>query len=130
LLAAWEFEAGDVAGADVSATAGTAANTTGLLQGDAAVVDGALTLDGAGDYLQFGNNLTDLRTPSSMTISAWVNTNSAVTALRRIVEHEDNTYFWAESGIFQYTTHGTGGGITGRAQSTTARRRGPGSTCS
>jgi hypothetical protein len=54
-----------------------------------------------------------------MTIAAWVNTNTPVTELRRIVEHEDNFYFWAENEIFQYTTHGTPGGNAGRALSTT-----------
>jgi hypothetical protein len=36
--------------------------------------------------------------------------------MRRIVEHEDNTYFWAENNQFQYTTHGS----STRATSTTA----------
>ena len=125
LLAAWQFEAGDVNGASVSATGGSASNTTGSLQADAAIVDGALVLDGEGDFLEFGNDLTELRPPGgTLTIAAWVNTNSAVTALRRVVEHEDNTYFWAEGGIFQYTTHGTPNGAQGRAQSTTAPKVG------
>jgi hypothetical protein len=121
LLASWEFDAADVSGANVSATAGTAANTTGILQADATVTAGALALDGTGDYLQFGNDVSDLRSQDSLTIAVWVNTNSAVAALRRIIEHEDNNYFWAQDGAFQYTTHGTpGGGTTGRAVSSTA----------
>lgn len=36
-LAAWEFDAGDVAGSDVSTTVGTAANTTGTLIGTASL---------------------------------------------------------------------------------------------
>ena len=119
LLAAWEFNVADVSGESVSATAGSAANTTGLLKADAAVKGGVLTLDGNGDYLEFGDDLDELREQDSLTIAAWVKSNSPVGGLRRIVEHEDNTYFWAENDIFQYTTHGTGGGQTGRAQSTT-----------
>ena len=77
-----------------------------------------------GDFLEFGDNLESprvtLRDQDSMTIAAWVQTKSAVDGLRRIVEHEDNTYFWAENNIFQYTTHGTPGGASGRAQSSTS----------
>jgi hypothetical protein len=121
LLAAWEFNAGDISGSSVAASGGTASNTTGTLQADAAIVSGALSLDGTGDYLQFGNDVTELRPAGgTLTIAAWVNTDVAITALRRIVEHEDNIYFWAESGLFQYTTHGTPGTPDGRAQSTTA----------
>jgi hypothetical protein len=120
LLAAWEFNVEDIAGMNVSASGGIVAGTTGLLQGDATIIDGSLTLDGDGDYLQFGNDLVDLRSQEAMTIAAWVNTESPVTANRRIVEHEDNIYFWAENELFQYTTHGTPGGADSRAVSTTA----------
>jgi len=116
LLAAWEFDAGDVSGSSVSATAGLAANTTGTLQADAAITGGALDLDGSGDYLQFGNNLTGLRGLSNMTLSAWVKPADSSTAQRRIVEHEDNIYFWSQSGVYRYTNHGQ----TSQALSTTA----------
>ena len=108
-------------GAASAPPAGVLPTTTGTLQADATVSAGALALDGNGDYLQFGNDVADLRPAgASLSIAAWVNTNSAVSSLRRIFEHEDNLYFWAEGGIFQYTTHGTPGGTTGRAQSATA----------
>jgi hypothetical protein len=121
LLAAWEFNAGDISGSSIAASGGTASNTTGTLQADAAIVSGALSLDGTGDYLQFGNDVTELRPAGgTLTIAAWVNTDVAITALRRIVEHEDNIYFWAENGLFRYTTHGTTGGALSQAASTTA----------
>ena len=118
LLASWEFDLSDASGSSVAATAGSAANTTGLLQADASAIGGELRLDGTDDYLQFGNNLTDLRGLSEMTVAAWVNVADSSTAQRRIVEHEDNFYFWQESGAFRYTTHGTGG--DSKAVSTTA----------
>ncbi|MEX2185943.1 MAG: LamG domain-containing protein [Pirellulales bacterium] len=121
LLAAWEFSAADVAAPNVAASGGTAANTTGVLQADATIASGALDLDGTGDYLQFGNDLTELRGLSTMTLSAWVNPDSSSTALRRIVEHEDNIYFWTENNTFRFTIHGTPGGVAdGQAFSTTA----------
>ena len=83
LLAAWEFNAADVSGSDVAASGGTAANTTGSLQDNAAVTGGALALDGAGDYLQFGNNVTDLRGLGAMTVAAWVRPGDSSGALRR-----------------------------------------------
>ena len=120
LLAAWEFEPGDISGTELSPTGGTVAAAIGMLIEDASIENGALKLDGDGDYLEFGDDLEDLRNQESMTIAAWVQTNSEVTDLRRIVEHEDNIYFWAESDLFQYTTHGTPGGNNGRARSTTS----------
>ncbi len=120
LLAAWEFAAADVAGSNVAASGGTAANTTGILQADATVASDALDLDGTGDYLQFGNDVSDLRGLSTMTLSAWVNPDSSTTSLRRIVEHEDNIYFWSENNAFRFTIHGTPGGTAGQAISTTA----------
>jgi len=116
LLAAWEFNAGDVSGANVAASGGTATNTTGILQADAAATNGVLTLDGSGDYLQFGNNVTDLRGLSAMTICAWVKVADAGTGGRRIVEHEDNFYFWSQDGDFRFTVHGS----SSQAISTTA----------
>jgi hypothetical protein len=124
LLAAWEFNPADVSGANVAASGGTAANTTGVLQDNAGIVSDALDLDGAGDYLQFGNDLADLRGLSAMTLSAWVNTDGTGTDLRRIVEHEDNIYFWTENNMFQFTIHGTPGGLDGRALSTTSPSQG------
>ncbi len=122
LLTAWEFEAADVSGSSVAATSGTVASGdaryTGSLQADAAVSAGALQLDGSGDYLQFGNDLTELRGMATMTVSAWIKPADTSTAMRRIVEHEDNFYFWQESGKYRYTTHGTGG--DSQAASTTA----------
>lgn len=120
LLAAWEFNPADVSGTSVAASGGTAANTTGVLQANATIAAGALDLDGTDDYLQFGNDLTELRGLSAMTLSAWVNADSASTALRRIVEHEDNIYFWSENNAFRLTIHGTPGGTAGQAVSTTA----------
>lgn len=121
LLAAWQFDAGDVVGNSVSPSGGSAANTTGTLIGGADASSGVLQLDGSNDYLQFGNDVTDLRGSglSSMTIAAWVKVGDGGTGRRRIVEHEDNIYFWTESGVYQYTTHGTPGGTDGRAISTT-----------
>ena len=122
LLTAWEFEAADVSGSSVAATGGIVATGdaryTGSLQGNAAVSAGAMQLDGTNSYLQFGNNLTELRGMATMTLSAWVKPGDSSTALRRIVEHEDNFYFWQESGKYRYTTHGTGG--DSQAASTTA----------
>lgn len=126
LLAAWEFNAGDVSGSSVDASAGTAANTTGALVNDANIASGTLDLDGNGDYLRFGDNVSDLRGLSAMTLAAWVNADSSVSGdRRRIVEHEDNFYFWADGedgdDSFQYTTHGTSGGYPdARAVSSTA----------
>ncbi|MEX2214480.1 MAG: LamG domain-containing protein [Phycisphaeraceae bacterium] len=120
LLSAWEFNGGDVSGSSVAASGGTAgfgdARYTGTLTGGAAVASGALQLDGTNDYLDFGNNLTEIRSMASFTMASWVNTDTAVTTFRRIIEHEDNTYFWAETGLFRYTTHGS----TSQAVSTTA----------
>jgi hypothetical protein len=116
LLAAWEFNADDVSGSDVAAGGGAAADTTGTLQDNASAAGGVLTLDGTGDYLQFGNNLAELRNLDAMTLCAWVKAGDSSTAMRRIVEHEDNIYFWQESGDFRYTTHGGGG----QANSSTA----------
>ncbi len=71
LLAAWEFDPGDVFGSSVSATGGTAANTTGTLIDGADASSGVLDLDGSGDYLQFGDDVADLRGLSSITVAAW-----------------------------------------------------------
>ena len=116
LLAAWEFNAGDVSGANVAASGGSAANTTGILQADASAAGGVLTLDGSGDYLQFGSDVADLRGLSAMTLCVWVKAADASTAYRRIVEHEDNIYFWSENGNFRFTIHGS----SSQAISTTA----------
>jgi hypothetical protein len=116
LLAAWEFNAGDVSGANVAASGGTAANTTGTLIADATAAGGVLTLDGSGDYLQFGSDVADLRGLSAMTLCVWVKAADASTAYRRIVEHEDNIYFWSENGNFRFTIHGS----SSQAISTTA----------
>ncbi len=105
LRAAWEFNAAEVSGANVSASGGSATNTTGTLIADAAATNGVLTLDGTGDYLQFGNQVTQLRALSAMTISAWVRPG-ITTGTRRIVEHEDNFYFWHESSKYRFTIHG------------------------
>lgn len=124
LLSSWQFSPADVSGSNVAASGGTAglgdSRYTGSLQANAIVTGDALFLDGSGDFLQFGNNLTEIRTMSSYAISTWVFNTSPGNDMRRIVEHEDNTYFWSEAGIFQYTTHGTPGGTAGRAQSTTS----------
>ncbi len=122
LLTSWEFNGGDVSGNSVAPTAGSVLGLsnpgrfTGQLQADAAVSGGALQLDGAGDYLQFGSNLGELRNLGIMTVSAWVKPGSTAPDYRRIVEHEDNFYFWQESGRYRYTTHGSGS----QAVSTTA----------
>ena len=113
VLSSWEFNTGDINGSNVAATGGTATNTTGTLQADAAVVSGALSLDGVGDYLQFGNNVSDLKGLSQMTISAWVLSTSPHGPLtqqpyRRIAELEDHWYFWAhDSSEFAFTVHGS-----------------------
>lgn len=107
LLAAWTFDAGDVSGVSVSAGGGTATNTTGTLIADASASNGFLALDGTNDYLQFGNNLTGLRGLSSMTVCAWVKVGDGGTALRRMVEHEDNFYLWQEGGYYRFTVHGS-----------------------
>jgi len=109
LLAAWEFNAGDISGANVAASGGSAANTTGILQADASAAGGVLALDGAGDYLQFGKDVTDLRGLTVMTMCAWVKAADEGTAMRRIVEHEDNFYFFTESAHFNFSIHGGGG---------------------
>ncbi len=116
LLAAWEFHAADVAGTNVSASGGSATNTAGTLVADAAATNGVLTLDGAGDYLRFGSNLTELRALSNLTLCAWVKVGDSGTAMRRIVEHEDNFYFWQENGRYRFTIHGA----SSAAVSTTA----------
>lgn len=126
LIATWQFDPADVSGSNVSASAGTGANATGTLIDNASATGGALDLDGNGDYLQFGSNVADLRNLPAMTLAAWVNTDSTVDGdRRRIVEHEDNFYFWADGvdgpSAFQYTTHGTPGGYPdARAVSSTA----------
>jgi len=51
-------------------------------------------------------------------VAAWVKPADSSIALRRIVEHEDNFYFWQQNNAFRYTTHGTGG--DSQAVSTTA----------
>ena len=108
LLAAWEFNAADISGSSVSVTDGSAANTTGTLIADADASSGVLELDGSGDYLQFGNDLTDLRGLNAMTLSAWVKCGNTSTTFSRIVEHEDNIYFWQQNGKFNFTLHGGG----------------------
>jgi len=110
LLAAWEFNPGDVSGSGVAATGGTAglgdARYTGVLQADAAVSGGTLQLDGSGDYLQFGNNLTEIRNMTQYTLAAWVNPNVAThSPYARIVEHEDNYYFWINGNKYRFEGH-------------------------
>jgi len=123
LLSSWEFSAGDLSGTNVAATSGSVgfgdARYTGSLQAGAAVAGGALQLDGSGDFLQFGNNLTEIRGLGAMTVAAWVQPASTTTGLRRIAEHEDNFYFWQDNGSYRYTTHG-GSGTNAQAISTTA----------
>ncbi len=120
LVSAWEFNAEDVTGTTVALSGGTLAGLTGSLEANANVTAGTLSLDGDGDYLAFGNDVTELRTLSKMTIASWVNWASEPTGRTRILEHEDNIYFWAEGGKYQFTIHGTPGGVDGRALSTTA----------
>ena len=108
LRAAWEFNSSDISGATVNASGGTAANITGTLTGDADASTDILALDGAGDYLAFGNDVTDLRALPAMTICAWVRVNDTATALRRIVEHDDTFYFYQETGKYRFTIHGSG----------------------
>jgi hypothetical protein len=115
LRSAWQFDAGDVSGSNVAASGGIATNTTGTLIADAAGTNGVLTLDGTDDYLQFGNNVTQLRALTTMTLSAWVRPG-ITTGTRRIVEHEDNFYFWQESNKYRFTIHGA----TSSAISTTS----------
>jgi hypothetical protein len=107
LRAAWEFNAADVSGTNVSASGGAATNTTGWLAAGAAATNGVLTLDGADDYFGFGTNVTALRAPGDLTLCAWVKAGDSGTAIRRIVEHEDNFYFWQEDGKFRFTIHGS-----------------------
>lgn len=110
LRACWEFNPEDLNGSNVSVSAGTVEGATGVLVDDASAASGVLALDGSGDYLKFGNNLVPLRTLTNMTISAWVRTaDAAMTS--RIVEHEDNFYFWQESGHFRFTVHGSSGAV-------------------
>jgi len=107
LRAAWAFDAADVSGASVCASGGTATNTTGTLVAEAAATNGVLTLDGAGDYLQFGSDAAELRALDDLTLCAWVKAGDSGTAIRRLVEHEDNFYFWQEDGRFRFTIHGS-----------------------
>lgn len=107
MRAAWEFNTQDVSGTNVSASGGTATNTTGTLIAEAAATNGVLTLAGIGDYLQFGDNVTQLRALGDLTLCAWVKVGDSGTAWRRIVEHEDNFYFWQEGGCFRFTIHGS-----------------------
>lgn len=109
LLAAWEFNPDDVSGSSVAASRSTVANTTGTLVGDATTAAGFLALDGSGDYLAFGTDVTGLRGLTAMTICAWIRVGDASTVLRRIVEHDDNYYFWQQNGKFCFTIHGPGG---------------------
>jgi hypothetical protein len=109
LRAAWEFNPADVSGASVAASGGTAANTTGTLTGDADIPQGYLALDGNGDYLAFGTDVTGLRGLSAITVVAWIRVDDNGTVMRRIVEHDDNFYFYTEGGKFRFTIHGTGG---------------------
>ncbi len=109
LLADWEFDAADVSGSTVSATAGTAANTAGTLIGDASTADGFLALGSSTNYLAFGTNVSDLRGLGAITICAWVRAADSATTLRRIVEHDDNYYFYQDSGKYRFVIHGAGG---------------------
>jgi hypothetical protein len=109
LRAAWEFNASDVSGASVSASAGSAANTTGALVADASANAGYLALGASTNYLAFGTDVTGLRGLSAMTICAWVRTGDGVTTMRRIVEHDDNFYFYQDGGKYRFVIHGTGG---------------------
>jgi len=109
LRAAWEFNPADVSGASVTASRSTVANTTGTLTGNAATDAGFLALDGSGDYLAFGTDVTGLRGLTAMTLCAWVRVGDTNTLLRRIVEHDDNYYFFQDKGAFRFVIHGTGG---------------------
>lgn len=109
LLAAWEFNTGDQSGSEVSATAGTAVNSTGTLMGDANISAGFLALDGSDDYLAFGTNVSDLRGLSAFTISAWLRVADTNKVLRRIVEHDDNFYFFQQNSRYRFVIHGSGG---------------------
>lgn len=109
LRAAWEFNPADVSGASVTASRSTVANTTGTLTGNAATDAGFLALDGSGDYLAFGTDVTGLRGLTAMTLCAWVRVGDTNTVLRRIVEHDDNYYFFQDKGAFRFVIHGTGG---------------------
>jgi hypothetical protein len=120
LLAAWEFNSADLSGTSISASGGTAANTTGELIDNATIDSDALLLDGDGDYLEFGDDLTDLRNLGNMTIAFWFKGTLEFTPDSRIIEHEDNFYLWHDGSSFLFTTHGTPGGDTGRAISATA----------
>jgi len=122
LRAAWEFNTEDLSGSTVAASGGSAANTAGTLEADADVAEGWLSLDGAGDYLKFGNNVTGLRALSAMTLSVWVRAADSSTVMRRIFEHEDNIYFWQEGGKYRFTIHGSS--AAGTAISTTAPKAG------
>ncbi|YCM44414.1 LamG-like jellyroll fold domain-containing protein [Verrucomicrobiaceae bacterium 227] len=109
LLAAWEFNPADVSGTSITASGGSASNTTGQLIDNAIIDSGTLLLDGDGDYLQFGDNLTDLRSLDTMTIAFWFQATVDPTPTARIIEHEDNFYLYHDGNTFRYTTHGTPG---------------------
>jgi len=98
-----------VSGTSVAASGGSAANTTGTLMDNADVSQGYLALDGNGDYLAFGTDVTGLRGLPAITIAAWIRLNTTASALRRIVEHDDNFYFFQQDGKFRFSIHGTGG---------------------
>jgi hypothetical protein len=109
LRAAWEFNPPDVSGTSVAASGGTAANTTGILTGDASAGQGFLSLDGDGDYLAFGTDVTGLRGLSAITLCAWIKPGETTNILRRIVEHDDNFYFYQVNNKYAFTIHGVGG---------------------
>jgi hypothetical protein len=94
-------------GDTVSDVSGSPSVQVGTLEGNAFVSGGAMHLDGSGDYLKFGDE-SELESLGAMTLSARVNAASPIGgSYRRIVEHEDVFYFWADSGSFRYTTHGS-----------------------
>jgi hypothetical protein len=105
LLAAFEFDVGAGPGGTVTDVSGSPDVQVGTLMDHSYTHGGALHLDGTGDCLQFPNE-PELYGLDTMTIAAWVNTASAVTNLRRIVEHRSNFYFWGQTGLLHYTTHG------------------------
>lgn len=109
LLAAWEFNEEDRCVLSVCASGGGAANTGGVLMDDAHVSDGVLVLDGSGDYLAFGTDVSDLRGLSAMSICAWLKPGEVTNTLRRIVEHDDNFYFFQENNRYRFVIHGPGG---------------------
>jgi hypothetical protein len=70
LLADWEFNADDLSGSNVNATAGSAANIGGVLIADAIRVAGPFGAGRNRGLLRFGNDLSDVRGLGAMTLSS------------------------------------------------------------